>query len=488
MKKIVFLVAAAAVLAVALSVGPHVIVSSGRLKKWVNAHPEELLVEYDSATAWVPGTLRFSNLRIRGSDHNVQWEFRMPSARLDYAPFALLSRTFRVRRLVATELVFHLRERQEPDDVSRNAKLFPPIEGFSDPPLRDPEKPPSPPPSKAPWTLRLDSLDSGRAREIWIGPWHYEGDARITGGFTLQPGWRADVGPAAIEFRQVGLRIGDDAVLNEAHGAAHCRIRSFDVTQVKGSQVWPFIDGDFSLEGRVSALDFLRHVLDEKSAPALRRGRGTGKVEVKIERGIGRGGASVQAAGVEARTRVGGDLRGNLTARAEIPRWDFEKGEIDLAGSRLELEDVTASTRGGATKNWWARTRLVQGRILDGLDARIEMRCRDARPLYRLFGLDLPGWAEKMLELEDLRATLRIRLGKVRTALEDVSVTGGDYRISGEYEDVRERGRGVFLVEKDKLAVAVDIDGEKRSLRPLGAREWYQAAVAEYRRQRSGKK
>ena len=483
MKKILVLAAVVAAIAALLSVGQHVLVSGPRLRKLVNTKPDELLVEYDGATAWIPGTLRLTNLRVRGRDSNVEWEFRIPAARLDYAPFALFSRTFRVRRLSGPGLEFRLRERQDPGKVSRNASLFPAIEGFPDPPLRDPAAPKSPPRTSPPWTLRLDAIDADPAKLIWVGPWRYEGDARVTGGFTLQPGWRADIGPAAIDFRRVSLSTGKDVVLADAHGAVSCRIEPFDVRQVKGSQVWPYIGGRFALAGRVEALDFLRHVIDERSAPAFRKGRGEASVDVRIEKGIGKGQATLQAAGADA-TTSGGALHGDMTARAEIPRWEIESGDMDVSGSRFELKNVTASTRGGAEPGWWGSARIVRGRIQDGLDARVAARCRDARPLYRLFSVKLPGWAEKLLELQDLEATTRLRLEPGRTAFEDLAVTGGEYRISGEYEDVRGVGRGVFLVEKDKLAVAVQIQGEKKSLRPLGAREWYQAAAAEARRKK----
>jgi len=485
-KVVVILAAAAAVLAAALSVGPHVLVSSGRLKKLVNAHPEEFRVDYDEATAWLPGVLRFTNLRLRGQDHNVQWEVRLPTARLDYAPFALFSRTFRIRRLAGGPLEFRLRERQEPGRVSRNAPIFPEIDGFSDPPMRDPNEPKSPPRTSPPWKVRLDALDAPTAL-LWIGPWRYEGDARVTGGFELQPGWRAEVGPAAIEFRRVSLSMGKDAVVVDAHGAARCRIEPFDVRQVKGSAVWPYIGGQFSLAGRVAALDFFRHIVDERSAPALRRGRGEANVDVKIEKGVGKGEATLKAEGVHTRTSRG-ELNGDLTIRAELPRWNFETGEIDVSGSRIEMRDVTAGTKGGAEVNWWGRIRIASGRIRDGLNARVAAQCRDARPLYRLFNVELPGWAEKMLELQNLEASARVRLADGVKAFDDLSVTGGDYRISGDFADVRGQDHGVFLVEKGKLAVAVQIEGEKKSLRPLGAREWYQAAAEEHRRKWSAKR
>jgi hypothetical protein len=348
--------------------------------------------------------------------------------------------------------------------------------------MRDPDEPRKPPPTSPPWKVRLDALDADPAKLIWIGPWRYEGDARVTGGFTLQPGWRADIGPAAIDFRRVSLSMGKDVVLADAKGTATCRIESFDVRQVKGSQIWPYIGGRFALAGRVEALDFFRHVLDERSAPALRKGRGQGSVDIRIEKGVGTGSAAIEAAGVDARTSSGA-LHGDLSARAAIPRWQFEDGEMDVSGSQIELRDVTASARGGADVNWWGRARVVRGRIHDGFDAKVELKCRDARPLYRIFQVHLPAWTENLLTLQDLEASARLRLQTGFTAIEGLSVTGGDYRISGEYADKRGEGHGVFLVEKGKLAVALQVEGERRSIRPLGAREWYQAAEEEHLRQ-----
>jgi hypothetical protein len=281
--------------------------------------------------------------------------------------------------------------------------------------------------------------------------------------------------------------MGKDVVLADAHGAARCRIEPFDVRQVKGSAVWPYIGGQFSIAGRVTALDFFRHVVDEKSAPAFRKGRGEASVDLRIEKGIGRGGASIQAAGVETKTS-GGALRGDFNVRAELPRWSFETGEIDVSGSRIEMRDVTAATKGGAEVDWWGRIRIAAGRIRDGLNARVEAHCRDARPLYRLFNVELPGWAEKMLELQDLEASARIRLSDELKAFDGLSLTGGEYKISGEFADVRGQDHGVFLVEKGKLAVALQVEGERRSIRPLGAREWYQAAAEEHRRKWSAKR
>jgi hypothetical protein len=49
-------------------VGSHVVLTTGLVKKWVNTGPEELYVDYDSASSWVPGRIRMRGLTMRGSE------------------------------------------------------------------------------------------------------------------------------------------------------------------------------------------------------------------------------------------------------------------------------------------------------------------------------------------------------------------------------------------------------------------------------------
>ena len=49
------------------------LLSGPRLRALINADPDSLLLDYDEATSWWPGRVTIRNLRIRGSDQNVQW-------------------------------------------------------------------------------------------------------------------------------------------------------------------------------------------------------------------------------------------------------------------------------------------------------------------------------------------------------------------------------------------------------------------------------
>ena len=122
---------------VAYAAAARWLLSGPRLRALINADPESLLLDYDEATSFWPGRVTIRNLRIRGSDQNVQWIIRLATARVDYSILALAQRTFRVERLRGDGLSSSLRNKLEPAGVqTADASVLPPVPGFADPPLR----------------------------------------------------------------------------------------------------------------------------------------------------------------------------------------------------------------------------------------------------------------------------------------------------------------------------------------------------------------
>src|SRR5690348_6611896 len=87
------------------------LLSGPRLRSWINTSPETTLLEWDEAVSRWPGVVHLKNLRIRGSDANVEWEIRLAEARADFSVPALLSRVFRVERVAGAGLTFRLRQK-----------------------------------------------------------------------------------------------------------------------------------------------------------------------------------------------------------------------------------------------------------------------------------------------------------------------------------------------------------------------------------------
>jgi hypothetical protein len=109
-----------------------------------------------------------------------------------------------------------------------------------------------------------------------------------------------------------------------------------------------------------------------------------------------------------------------------------------------------------------------------GLRARLEAECRDARPLFAIFAVNLPRWTRGLLELEGLTASASIELAPARTRVRELQAQGGKFRIRGEYERRGERQRGVFLIDAGPLDVGLKLQDGGASVHLIGARRWFE--------------
>jgi hypothetical protein len=467
-------------LVIGCCVAIHVIVSTRILRNWVNTSPEELQLDYDAASAWVPGLIRIRGLTMRGSDRNVQWFFRMEKATISVSLLDLLRKRFHATHVRAAGLVFRLRQRAEKGELSpAHLARIPKIPGFTDPPLKieTPEPPPpSPEARRRFWLVHIEDLVADPAPEIWIEIYRFRGRARVTGGFSLRPHVEARVGPAAVRFLSGDITLGpEEPLLASATGGSDCVIDPHAPDEVHGQEIWRKISGSIALEGRLVDLRFVNHFLRRSKEPRLAGGSGAARFSVRFNHGVGRGRADFEAAGVAA-TYARGTLSGKAKGRLEIPSWDVEHGNMEISGSHVDLSDILTIRTPRDERDWWGRFNVPTGRLHDGLAAQTAVSCRDARPLYTLFRADLPGWAQGLLKLEGVNATARVRVAHDLVDVEDMEASGGKFHIAGRYRQEGSATRGAFLVETGPLAVGIAIDGESSHVKLLGARKWFREA------------
>lgn len=461
-------------LVIAGYIATHAIVSTGLLRKWVNGSPQELFLDYDEASAWVPGVIRIRGLTMRGSDPNVQWHFRMERATISISLLDLLRKEFHATRVRAEGLVFRLREKVAKKEYSEaHQKRVPPIPGFSDPPWKTAEE--SPTKKKGhPWAVRIENLLADPTPDLWIEIYRFRGHARVTGGFDLRPHVQASIGPAAVEFLRGRFELAPgQAILSAASGRGDCVFERFDPNAVRGQEIWRKISGNIRVEGRAEDLRFLNHFLRRTREPRLEGGGGKARFAVSIDHGIGKGGGDFQFSRVSFRYPEG-VVAGRAAGRLTIPRWDLERSDMEISGSRVELTGVSTQGTRHDERDWWGRFDIVSGRLRGGLSAQTSASCRDARPLYTLFGAKLPGWAEGILKLEGLTARARVRLARELVDVENLDASGGKFHIAGRYREKKDDRRGAFLVETGILAVGVSIDGTASHVKLLGARKWFE--------------
>jgi len=125
------LAAVAVAFAIAGSFTLHRILSTGKVREWVNAHPEKLRLEYASADGWTPWAVHVHGLELRSRDPNVEWWMRIEDATFSFAPLPLLAHRFHVTRLRGTGLTYRLRLRQDPAKTeAAHFAAVPSIPGF----------------------------------------------------------------------------------------------------------------------------------------------------------------------------------------------------------------------------------------------------------------------------------------------------------------------------------------------------------------------
>ena len=464
------------------------LLSGPRLRSWINTSPQTTLLEWDEAVSRWPGVVHLKNLRIRGSDVNVEWEIRLAEARADFSVPALLARTFRVERVAGTGLTFRLRQKLDPKDPARPPpEVLPPIEGFADPPLRRPE--PTPPASGGgrPWTVDVGNIAVDRFEEIWFDAYRFRGSARLSGQFLLRPGQRARVGPATIALGEGALQVGGRPFLSSLEGRIHAAIAEWDPRLVEGAAVWHRVDAEIDLKGPTPGLEFVNYYLRRDRETRFSRGRGALSLAASVERGIASGRVRLTAKGAQAR-RPGVELSGDLHADVRVPRWDLETSAIEFTGSSLEVSDVAAAGTAD-TRGWWGKFNVSPARLRDGLDARVALECRDARPLLAALGVGLPKWTRGLLTLEGLTADADVTLGSKRTRIHALEARGGEFHILGEYARSDGDARGAFLLETHLLRVGVRTRDGIASVHLLAPRTWYEqesAAIAQTSREDRG--
>jgi hypothetical protein len=464
------------VLAPVLSLAGHVgaarwFLSGPTLRALINTDPDSLTLDYDEATSVWPGHVTIRNLRIRGSDHNVQWIIRLDLARVDYSVLALVQRTFRAERVRGTGLSFSVRNKLEAGETrSSDLSALPPIPGFADPPLRSPETQGAEAAGN-PWRIEVRNIRIEHFDDVWFDAVHYQGAARLDGAFFLRPGLMVWIGPARVSIESGEVRIGRAPVGVSVSGSIDGTFEPFEPPKVHGSEVWQKMSGAVKLDARFDRLASLEHLL---AAAGTRLDKGEGKAMIRgdVERGIAKGEIHLAIQGGSVRMEKLA-LRGDVDVRLLIPEWNLVTGGIEISGSRVAFSDVLASGSDDS-RRWWGRFDVRSGKIGSTTTARIDAETRDARPLLALLAADLPAWTRDLLNLDTFSATGTVSLGASLTRIRGLDARGGSFHIQGRYNRDKTTRDGAFLIESGSLSVGLELQPAATKLRLLGAREWYE--------------
>lgn len=240
--------------------------------------------------------------------------------------------------------------------------------------------------------------------------------------------------------------------------------------------------------GRARAPDlrFLDAYLPASLRARVEAGRADLSGRLAFDTSTRSGGGEIRIRGTDLALEIAGQrLTGGFDSTWRLSEPDLDSpASFSLAGSEIRLRDFTTSTAAGdRVAGWWGEVDLRGGRLELGrplrLTAGFDAKLRDTRPLVAFYELrrDLPEWAERLLTVEGLSASGELDWHGDRFALRGGRIPLANGEVLAEADLAGADRRARLLLTWRRLAVGVELAGDRRDLRLVGARPWWESTT-----------
>ncbi|HET9931365.1 MAG TPA: hypothetical protein VFQ35_11780, partial [Polyangiaceae bacterium] len=304
----------------------------------------EITLKYRYGWTLWPGRVNLRGFHLTFQDANVQFALDLDHANIRLALTELPGRTIHATRLRGDGAAFRMRHRIQPGATHEPwVRALAPIPEFSNPPLFEATVP-SPPIAESDyrlWTVHLEDVDVGIS-ELWVQFIRYRGNARATGAFRLRPARQLWVGPAALDFNDGRITLGDDEILGAMRGRITCIAHPFDVRVPTGLAVLRHLSSKIELHGTGLRVEALPRWFSTHPEISLTSAPGTLDVALDVWHGRGQPGGhvSVSSDWVQA-VLPRGTFRGRGFKTTSLVSQDggaesevrIDTGEFDLKGT-----------------------------------------------------------------------------------------------------------------------------------------------------------
>ncbi|MBI2570160.1 MAG: hypothetical protein HYV63_24420 [Candidatus Schekmanbacteria bacterium] len=216
--------------------------------------------------------------------------------------------------------------------------------------------------------------------------------------------------------------------------------------------------------------------IPEKIGLRILRGQGTVASHFEITDGNElKGAVTIAARGVSARFDEL-QITGDLSIQARIARGLLKARSFDLAGSRIELTNVSLDgdrppSREAGDGPWSATVAIAGGCLEPGrpqvVRARVEVDMSDIRPVLALYAAfkDMAAWKERLLrrvlDVRDVKARGRVEITKVHAAFTGMQIHGGDWDLSGNVTVRKGAKQGQLMIEVGRLAMGLELAADR---------------------------
>lgn len=223
------------------------------LASLISGSPQSLNVNYRRAWFFWPTLIYIRNLRVCGSDHNVQWQLDVDEARASVDLLGLFNREFHATKVSAKGIGLRLRQKVNISAATdiRLAPL-PAIPGIEGLPIVEegPPEPDIPDQQYKLWSVRIENVDGG-VKQAWVDEFRFDGDVHVTGSFYLRPKRWLEVRPASATILSGGVALGNEKLLVGVSGSVACSVPGFDPRPLFGMEFFRFISGTARLDAGI---------------------------------------------------------------------------------------------------------------------------------------------------------------------------------------------------------------------------------------------
>jgi hypothetical protein len=328
--------------------GANALLRSAWLPARLNEKPEHLLVRYAAAwTVW-PGLVHVRGLSIREQSRVTQWQVAIDEAWVALDLPRLARRQLAATALRGSGVSFRLRRRPEPSMAATTAPGSPEIAG-----LALTEAPPRPTAAETAeaarqsWRITLRNVELERLREVWISGYRFAGDARVAGGFDLQPERWLALDTAHVEIPSGALSLAGRPVLGSMAGDVVCDLGGFRPEDAGDGGFLRQASGRLRLAGAIPDLGFLQPYLQQVRWIQIGGTSGAWRADLRASHGRYLAGSHLEARPRQVTARLDGDDEAWGTGRVSwdaTSEGDGGRGSLVAAFDELQLRRPGSAT------------------------------------------------------------------------------------------------------------------------------------------------
>ena len=253
------------------------------LPRTLNDDPVRMTVTWSHGrVSWIPGVFSMRDLHMRRQSNSVQWEWRLDQGRARVSVLPLVLKRFKVTGLDGSGLSFRLRfvpgRGKGAEMGSPNA---PPIEGLAPPPLAPGDSAQFP--AKGGhwrWSFTLARCAVEDVREIWIGPYRFTGDARVSTTMSATPKQVVSIPRFTIAVGSGQIALGEKTFADGLKGELAASLDRFRMDSEPALDALERLSAEGELAGTLH--DVQLPTVRFPNVPWLGFGGGTGRGELAI--------------------------------------------------------------------------------------------------------------------------------------------------------------------------------------------------------------